>query len=341
MSTQNPFQKASRSQVFLKLAITGPTGSGKTLSALRMAKGLIESGQRIAFEDTENDSASLYADLTEAQCKALGIPDPIEFDVMPIAPPFEPESFSDGINAAVNAGYGVVIIDSASHFWKGILAYKDQLDGHGGTNKFANWKKADEKFDPVIESVLQSKIHVIFCMRSKISYEMDEQTKKVSKVGLAPIMRESLEYEFTTVFDIGQNHTALSSKDRSGLFPNDKPFVITEQTGRDLAAWLKTAKPKPEAPLEPTPEQKAEDERQKRIKGRQDAAEKERNPHVSGAEWQDAYATAACVMIRKDDPAFTDRPLSEFTTEQLKATTLKHDVIITALKDGVAKGAAK
>lgn len=253
----NPFQKASRSQVFLKLAITGPTGSGKTLSALRMAAGLIEPGQRIAFEDTENDSASLYADMEAKQCQDMNIPNAqIEdvmatsrlFDVMPIAPPFAAESFSSGIDSAVAAGYGAVVIDSASHFWKGILTYKDQLDGHGGTNKFANWKKADEKFDPVIERVLQSKIHIIFCMRSKIAYEMDEQTKKVSKVGLAPIMRDNLEYEFSTVLDIGHNHTAMASKDRTGLFPNDKPFMVTEQTGRDLSAWLKTATPKPEPP---------------------------------------------------------------------------------------------
>lgn len=232
----NPFQKASRSQVFLKDAITGPTGSGKTFSALRLAFGLVDgTGKRVAFLDTENDSASLYSDK-------------FDFDVMPIAPPFPPEHFASGINAAVEAGYGAVIVDSASHFWKGILAFKDQLDSHGKGNSYTNWKQADGKFDPVIEAVLQSKIHVIFCMRSKMDYlQTEENGKKViKKMGLAPIMRENLEYEFSTVFDIGMDHTAMASKDRTGLFPVDKVFQITEETGKMIAAWLKTALPKVE-----------------------------------------------------------------------------------------------
>lgn len=239
----NPFRKAERSQVFLKLAITGPTGSGKTFSALRLAVGLIaDIGKRIAFLDTENDSASLYSDQ-------------FDFDVMPITPPFPPESFATGINAAVAADYGCVIIDSASHFWKGILTFKDQLDSHGKGNSYTNWKDADKKFDPVIDAVLQSKIHVIFCMRSKMDYvlETDSKGKQVpKKVGLAPIMRDGLEYEFSTVLDIGLDHSAQSSKDRTGLFPNDRIFQVTEETGKEIAAWLKTAKPKPE-PQAPEP----------------------------------------------------------------------------------------
>lgn len=251
----NPFQKASRSQVFLKLAITGVTGSGKTLSAILLAAGLVELGQRIAFSDTENESASLYSDLTEQQCKLMKIPaSQIEsvmaasrlFDAASIAPPYKSEDFLTHVQLAVSNGYGALVMDSASHFWKGILAFKDQLDGHGGTNKFTNWKTADAKFDPVIEAVLQSKIHILFCMRSKMSYEIDEQTKKPKKVGLAPIMREMLEYEFTTVFDIGMDHSAIASKDRSGMFPNDKVFTINEETGAQFRAWLKTATPKPE-----------------------------------------------------------------------------------------------
>lgn len=268
----NPFQKASRSQVYVKVAITGPTGSGKTLSALRLAAGLIEPGQRIAFEDTENDSASLYSDLTEKQCRDMKIPgDEIEalmttsrlFDTMPIVPPFPSHAFSDGIAAAVSAGYGAVVIDSASHLWKGILAYKDQIDSHGKGNSYTNWKQADQKFDPVIEAVLHSKIHVIFCMRSKMDYAQTEENGKkvVKKMGLAPIMRDGLEYEFSTVLDIGLDHTAVASKDRSGLFPTDRIFKVTEATGAEIRDWLKTATPKPEPPKPEPPREKTEDEK--------------------------------------------------------------------------------
>ena len=205
--------------------MTGPSGSGKTYSALRLARGLVGPTGKIALIDTENGSASLYADR-------------FQFDVLDIAPPFDNEKFIDGVNAAVEAGYQAIIIDSASHFWEGILDYKDKLDQRGG-NSYTNWKIAGDKFSGIIKAVLQSKVHIICCMRSKMDYvqEKDDRGKtQVKKVGLAPIMRDGIEYEFTAVFDVALNHQAAVSKDRSGLFV-DKIFQITEETGAQLEAW--------------------------------------------------------------------------------------------------------
>jgi hypothetical protein len=223
--SQPLFRKATREKVFLKLAITGPSGSGKTYSALRLARGLVGPTGKIALIDTENRSASLYADR-------------FDFDSLEIAPPFDNEKFVDGVTAAVEAKYGAIVIDSASHFWEGILDYKDKLDQRGG-NSYTNWKIAGEKFGGVIKAVLQSPTHVICCMRSKMDYvqEKDDRGKtQIKKVGLAPIMRDGIEYEFTTVFDVALNHQAAVSKDRSGLFV-DKIFQITEETGAQLEAW--------------------------------------------------------------------------------------------------------
>ncbi|MCX6872104.1 MAG: ATP-binding protein [Verrucomicrobia bacterium] len=223
--SQPLFRKATREKVFLKLAITGPSGSGKTYSALRLARGLVGPSGKIAPIDTENRSASLYADR-------------FDFDSLEIAPPFDNEKFVDGVSAAVEAKYGAIVIDSASHFWEGILDYKDKLDQRGG-NSYTNWKIAGEKFGGVIKAVLQSPTHVICCMRSKMDYvqEKDDRGKtQIKKVGLAPIMRDGIEYEFTTVFDVALNHQAAVSKDRSGLFV-DKIFQIAEETGAQLEAW--------------------------------------------------------------------------------------------------------
>ena len=223
--SQPLFRKATREKVFLKLAITGPSGSGKTYSALRLARGLVGPTGKISLIDTENRSASLYADR-------------FDFDSLEIAPPFDNEKFVDGVSAAVEAKYGAIVIDSASHFWEGILDYKDKLDQRGG-NSYTNWKIAGEKFGGVIKAVLQSPAHVICCMRSKMDYvqEKDDRGKtQIKKVGLAPIMRDGIEYEFTTVFDVALNHQAAVSKDRSGLFV-DKIFQITEETGAQLEAW--------------------------------------------------------------------------------------------------------
>jgi nucleoside-triphosphatase THEP1 len=236
------FQKATRKKAKLKLAITGSSGSGKTYGALRLASGMSD---KIAYIDTENSSASLYSDR-------------FNFDVLDIAPPYNHEKFVDAIKMAVTGGYEVVVIDSASHFWEGILAYKDALDKRGG-NSYTNWNEAGNKFKGILDAVLQSPIHIICCMRSKMDYvlETNEKGKQVPrKIGLAPIMRDNIEYEFTTVFDVTMDHNTKTSKDRTGLF-GDSIFQITEDTGKQLLTWLDKGE---EAPVvhKWTPEQTAE-----------------------------------------------------------------------------------
>lgn len=155
--------------------------------------------------------------------------------------------------AAVDAGYDVVIIDSASHFWEGILAFKDKLDRRGG-NSFTNWNEAGRHFKDILNAVLQSPVHVICCMRSKMDYVIEQDGKGKAtpkKVGLAPIMRDSIEFEFSTVFDIDLTHHAATSKDRTGLF-TDRIFQITEETGEQLAQWINSAPAVAEPVKEPT-----------------------------------------------------------------------------------------
>lgn len=219
------FKRATRKRVKLKLAITGPTGAGKTYSALRLATGLAD-GKPIAFIDTENGSASLYSDR-------------FAFDVMDMSAPFSHEKFIASIADAVKAGYGVVVIDSFSHAWEEILNYKSKLDQRGG-NSYTNWGEAGNKFKGILDAVLQSDIHVICCLRSKMEYvqEKDDRGKTtVRKVGLAPIMRDGISFEFTTVWDCDQAHHAQPSKDRTGLF-GDRIEQITEDHGARLLTWL-------------------------------------------------------------------------------------------------------
>ena len=217
------FIKATRKQIKLKLAITGAAGSGKTFSALRLALGL---GPKVAFIDTENGSASLYSDR-------------FSFDTLDMAPPYTHEKFIAAIKDAEAGGYDTLVIDSASHFWEGILDYKNKLDARGG-NSYTNWNDAGAKFKGILDAVLQSKLHVICCMRSKMDYvqEKDDRGKTtIKKVGLAPIMRDGISYEFTTVWDVDATHQAQCSKDRTGLF-GDGIEQITEKHGERLLKWL-------------------------------------------------------------------------------------------------------
>lgn len=224
------FQKAVKKTVKIKLALTGVSGAGKTFSALRLARGLVGPKGRIAFIDTENGSASLYSDITE-------------FDVIELSPPFLWKDFLAAIDAAEKENYDVLIVDSASHLWLGILEIKEKLDSTG-SNSFVNWGKMGPCYQQVIFKLLQSKLHVIICLRSKTDYVIEEsenakgqKVKVPRKVGLEPVFRQGSEYEFSTVLTIGETHLAVASKDRTGLF-NEIPQILTEETGQLLADWI-------------------------------------------------------------------------------------------------------
>ena len=236
------FQKATRKGSHIKLAITGPSGSGKTYSALRLARGLAPDG-KIAVIDTENNSSSLYAS-------------DFNFEVASVEAPYEISKLVNLTKYVLQGDYDVLIIDSASHFWNGILEYKDKLDKRGGNN-FGNWAEANKHYDLLLRAILFSKIHVIVCMRSKMEYVLQENEKGKhvpQKVGMAPIMRDGVEYEFTAVFDLDMHHQAQTSKDRTNLF-GDRIFQITEETGAQIMQWLHESEPLPDQQHQSVPEE--------------------------------------------------------------------------------------
>lgn len=237
------FKKAERKQAKLKLAITGPSGSGKTYSALRMAKGL---GEKVALIDTERGSASLYSS-------------DFNFDAMELVPPYTTLKYNLAIDAAVKAGYQVLVIDSITHEWAGeggLLEKKEALDKAGKGNSYTNWATITKEHESFKAKILNSEIHIICTMRSKQEYALaqgDNNKTTVQKLGMAPVQRDGAEYEFTTVFDVGMNHFCTVSKDRTKLF-DGQVFMITEETGEALKTWLEQGKPiQVEKPATPPP----------------------------------------------------------------------------------------
>jgi hypothetical protein len=225
--TQNPFKKATRQQSKLRLGLAGPSGSGKTYSALLVAKGM---GLKTAVVDTENGSASLYSNI-------------FDFDVVNLSPPYTPERFRELIACAEDAGYECLIIDSITHEWNGAggcLEINDNLAAskYRG-NSWSAWSETTPRHRKFLDAIIQSKLHIIACMRSKTETAQQETNgrKQVVKLGMKAEQRDGFEYELTTVLDIAHDsHLAMPSKDRTGLFSD--PEVITEQTGKNLLAWL-------------------------------------------------------------------------------------------------------
>lgn len=218
-------KKATRKQVKLRLNISAPSGAGKTYSALRMAKGLCGYWSKIAVIDTENGSASLYSDLGD-------------FNVIDLSPPFQPEKYIQALNACVEAGMEVIIIDSSSHEWTCLLEENEVL-AHASFrgNTWSAWSKTTPRHDKFVNAVLHCNAHVITCTRSKMETVMGEG-KKVHKVGMKDQQREGWEYELTVSLNIDRDtHLAIPSKDRTNLFEGKQPFLITEETGEEIAKW--------------------------------------------------------------------------------------------------------
>jgi len=185
-------------------------------------------GGRIAMIDTERGSGELY--------NHLGA-----YDVCSIHPPFEPRKYIECIHAAEDLEYDTIIIDSLTHAWAGQGGLLD-IQGHiadKSGNSWSAWRQVTPKHNELVDAMLQSKCHIIATMRSKMEYTQVEENgkKQVKKLGMSPIQRDGMEYEFTVFMDLDHHHTVTATKDRTSLF-DGLYFVPSINTGKVLLDWL-------------------------------------------------------------------------------------------------------
>lgn len=220
------FKKATKAAAKLRAAFFGPSGAGKTFSALRVATGLSAGGQ-VAVIDTERGSASKYADR-------------FAFDVMEL----EDQSI-DGYVAAIRdagqAGYAVLVIDSLSHGWQTLLEEVEKLaKAKYRGNTWSAWSEGTPHQRRLVQAILNYPGHVIATMRSKTEWTtVDNNGKKTpQRVGLAPEQGKGVEYEFDLLVEISTEHIANVIKDRTGKFQDKLLEKPGEEFGRELAVWL-------------------------------------------------------------------------------------------------------
>jgi hypothetical protein len=219
---------SERKQAKIKMALQGSAGSGKTMSALLLAKGLTNDNlSKVAIIDTENGSSNLYSHLGS-------------FNVLTLSPPYTPEKYIEAIDMCLNANMEVIILDSISHCWDELLDYHSRLPG----NSFTNWNKVTPRQKAFVDKILQSSAHFISTMRTKQDYVLNQRDGKYvpEKVGLKAVQRDGVEYEFTLVFDIDSKHFAVASKDRTNLFSGKADFVINTSTGKKILDWCNNGK---------------------------------------------------------------------------------------------------
>jgi len=223
--------KAERHQVKLRLGLSGPSGFGKTYSALLLAYGITEDWSKIAVIDTENNSASLYSHIGN-------------YNVLTLNEPYSPERYIEAIKVCEQQEIEVIIIDSITHEWQGTggcLSIHEKLGG-----RFQDWAKVSPRHQEFINKILNSTSHIITTVRRKIDYSLDVNSNgrtRVTKHGTKEITREGFEYELTVNFElVNDKHLVSVSKDRTGLFMDKPEFIINSTTGKKLKQWCNTGK---------------------------------------------------------------------------------------------------
>jgi energy-coupling factor transporter ATP-binding protein EcfA2 len=202
------FSRATKAQAKARIAFSGPSGAGKTYWALQMATALVaETGGKIALIDTERSSASLYADK-------------FEFDTLSMSPPYHPDRLVEVLKVAKDEGYEVIVVDSLTHFWNGkggVLEIVEDAKSRVGGNQFQAWAVGTPIYQAMLDAILAYDGHIITTMRAKTEYSMEKNgagKTEIRKLGMAPIMRDGIEYEFTLTLDVDIDHRASVSKTR-------------------------------------------------------------------------------------------------------------------------------
>lgn len=222
MTTQFEFTTATKEKTKVRAALTGPSGAGKTYTALKVASHL---GESIGLIDTENGSAAEYS---------------TEFDFQHLVMRhYAPQDLVKAIAVANDRNFGTLIIDTWSKFWTGSGGMLEQVDDRTrGGNKFATgWKDMRPIENAMLEAITTYPGHVIVTMRSKTAYEVQTNAKgkkEPVKIGLKPEQREGVEYEFSVIGDMDRDHVMTISKARAHSIDG----MVIEKPGEEFAAAL-------------------------------------------------------------------------------------------------------
>lgn len=237
------FRTAERKQARLRIGLSGTSGSGKTMSALRLAYGICKDWSKVFFIDTENGSGEWYVDWNkkgpDGEMVNIG-----KYQYVRLEAPFTPEKYIEAIEGAQAEGAQVIIIDSITHEWEGkggLLEVHANMPG----NSFTNWKTITPRHNKFIQAILESKAHTITGVRRKQDYAMEQSDQgktTVRKLGLKEITREGWEYELLVNFELETNNLATASKDRTSMFKGEPPILLNEKVGEQLINWANSGR---------------------------------------------------------------------------------------------------
>lgn len=308
------FKKATKESSRLRLAIIGPSGSGKTYTALALATAI---GEQVAVGDSERGSASKYAHK-------------FDFDVSELEE-FHPQKYIDLIKTAEKLGYDVLVIDGLSQAWAGVGGALELVDKAAtrskSGNKFAAWREVTPLHNKLVDTILQADLHIIATMRAKTEWVVEENDKgkKIpKKIGLAPVQRDGLEYEFDIVADMDLEHNFIISKTRCAELDNAVINRPGDELAEALIEWLggesapKKEKKRPQTKKRTTEPPETSDDDTDEDTGKDENVQEEKSDNAV-AWWK--YPADTCKevaeLINKMKPLFS-KSYKDVTDETLE-----------------------
>jgi len=224
-------ESAQRKATPVIIGLYGMSGCGKTLSGLKMARGLAGPDGKIGVIDTENHRAQLYS----------GRPEIGDYLCITLFEPFHPDRFKAAVKRLEAEGCTVIMIDSISAEWEGpggVLDMADKEQERTGKTGLHIWNKPKMKHKGMVQRLIRSPAHIICCCRGK--HEMVQKGKEVIRGDIVPIQENGFIYEMTVHMrlDVDGNTPTVTKCLDELIHYIDERKPITVETGAKIAEWV-------------------------------------------------------------------------------------------------------
>lgn len=226
-------RKASHDNVRLRIAMCGESNSGKTFSALLLAKAINGSLDKTIIIDTEC-RGDLYTKYYPG------------YSIYELTPKFDPEKAIAALDECAKAGMETVIFDSASDIWERTKQIHDEITGTNLKLSYYTWAKVTPRWDAFRAAINNYPGHVFSCwrMKEKLVQKDGAMVSDGNKV-VARGGSKGIKYDYQIAFAIDDKHHAVVGKDNLHLFSDwTTPRIIDVEVGKKIRDWCIDTKTK-------------------------------------------------------------------------------------------------
>lgn len=217
------FTPAIKAPTFVRCALMGASGTGKTFTALEIARGMFPDG-RIAVIDTESGKSQYYARY-------------FKFEVL-VLHDHSPASYGKAMKAAYDQKVDVLIIDSITHEWEYVLGWVDDMQNRNMDKRQA-WGRATPEHKTFVDRIAHTYPgHIISTIRAERKMTILDTGKTIMQ--MQPVQRDRIEFEFDVLFDVDDDHVIRVAKNNVGIFntkDNKFPIGTHAELGQKLLEW--------------------------------------------------------------------------------------------------------